>query len=89
MILLLLATANLGGRRRLKNYYLVYGKVTYRPLITLVLDQQVLDLKTFGGRASGPEPLKRLFDFVTESFINAKGRKLTSLEVHDITCYDW
>jgi ribonucleoside-diphosphate reductase alpha chain len=43
-------------------------------------------LKTFGGRASGPEPLKRLFDFVIESFKNATGRKLTSLEVHDIIC---
>jgi ribonucleoside-diphosphate reductase alpha chain len=43
-------------------------------------------LKTFGGRASGPEPLKRLFDFVVESFLAAKGRKLTSLEVHDIVC---
>ena len=43
-------------------------------------------LKTFGGRASGPEPLKRLFDFVIESFLAAKGRKLTSLEVHDIVC---
>ena len=43
-------------------------------------------LKTFGGRASGPEPLKRLFDFVIDSFKNAKGRKLTSLEVHDIIC---
>ena len=43
-------------------------------------------LKTFGGRASGPEPLKRLFDFVVESFLAAKGRKLNSLEVHDIVC---
>ena len=43
-------------------------------------------LKTFGGRASGPEPLKRLFDFTVEAFVNAKGRKLTSLEVHDIIC---
>ena len=43
-------------------------------------------LKTFGGRASGPEPLKRLFDFVIESFVAAKGRKLNSLEVHDIVC---
>lgn len=43
-------------------------------------------LKTFGGRASGPEPLKRLFDFVSNLFINAAGRKLTSLEVHDICC---
>ena len=43
-------------------------------------------LKTFGGRASGPEPLKRLFDFVVETFKHAQGRKLTSIEVHDITC---
>ncbi len=45
MILLLLATANLGGRKRLKNFYLVYGRVIYLPLTTLVLDQRVLDLK--------------------------------------------
>ena len=43
-------------------------------------------LKTFGGRASGPEPLKRLFEFVIESFKAAQGRKLNSLEVHDIVC---
>ena len=43
-------------------------------------------LKTFGGRASGADPLNRLFDFVIKTFINAKGRKLNSLEVHDITC---
>mgnify|MGYP003634527854 FL=1 len=43
-------------------------------------------LKTFGGRASGPEPLERLFKFVTETFEHAKGRKLTSLEVHDVIC---
>jgi ribonucleoside-triphosphate reductase len=43
-------------------------------------------LKTFGGRASGPEPLKRLFDFVVSTFREAAGRKLNSLEVHDIMC---
>ena len=43
-------------------------------------------LKVFGGRASGPEPLKKLFDFVVESFKKAKGRKLNSIEVHDIMC---
>ena len=43
-------------------------------------------LKTFGGRASGPEPLKRLFEFVIDSFKVAQGRKLNSLEVHDIVC---
>ena len=43
-------------------------------------------LKTFGGRASGPEPLKRLFDFTTVIFKEATGRKLNSIEVHDIMC---
>jgi ribonucleoside-diphosphate reductase alpha chain len=43
-------------------------------------------LKTFGGRASGPEPLKKLFTFSINTFKNASGRKLNSLEVHDILC---
>jgi ribonucleoside-diphosphate reductase alpha chain len=43
-------------------------------------------LKTFGGRASGPEPLRRLFTFTINTFKNAKGRKLNSLEVHDLMC---
>lgn len=41
-------------------------------------------LKTFGGRSSGPEPLKQLFLFTIRIFKNAIGRKLNSLEVHDI-----
>ena len=41
-------------------------------------------LKTFGGRASGPQPLEDLFRFCIEVFKNAAGRKLTSLEAHDI-----
>lgn len=43
-------------------------------------------LKTFGGRASGPDPLERLFKFTTNLFYIAEGRKLTPLEVHDIIC---
>lgn len=43
-------------------------------------------LKVFGGRASGPAPLKRLFDFTVAQFKKAKGRRLNSLEVHDIMC---
>lgn len=43
-------------------------------------------LKTFGGRASGPEPLIDLFKFTIETFRKAAGRKLTSLEAHDIVC---
>jgi len=43
-------------------------------------------LKTFGGRASGPEPLIDLFNFCIEVFKKAHGRKLTSIECHDIVC---
>lgn len=43
-------------------------------------------LKVFGGRASGPQPLISLFEFVTNKFKGAAGRKLTSLECHDIMC---
>lgn len=43
-------------------------------------------LKVFGGRASGPQPLVDLFEFTVHTFRNAGGRKLTSLEVHDLLC---
>ena len=43
-------------------------------------------LKTFGGRASGPEPLNDLFKYTVAKFKGAAGRKLTSLEAHDILC---
>ena len=43
-------------------------------------------LKTFGGRASGPEPLENLFNFSVTTFQGAAGRKLSSLEAHDIVC---
>lgn len=43
-------------------------------------------LKTFGGRASGPQPLADLFNFSVDLFKGAAGRKLTSLECHDLVC---
>ena len=43
-------------------------------------------LKIFGGRASGPEPLVGLFKFAVSIFKNAVGRKLTSIECHDLVC---
>jgi ribonucleoside-triphosphate reductase len=43
-------------------------------------------LKTFGGRASGPQPLVDLFDFSIGIFKNAAGRKLTPIECHDLMC---
>lgn len=70
----------------------------YRELIGLLYQGQVpkwdvskvrpagARLKTFGGRASGPEPLVDLFKFTVGVFKGAAGRKLNSLEVHDIVC---
>ena len=43
-------------------------------------------LKTFGGRASGPQPLVELFDFCVEVFRKAAGRKLYPIECHDLMC---
>ena len=43
-------------------------------------------LKTFGGRASGPQPLVELFEFVVQKFRNAAGRRLYPIECHDIMC---
>jgi len=43
-------------------------------------------LKTFGGRASGPKPLVDLFNFAVDLFKRAAGRKLTSVECHDLVC---
>jgi len=43
-------------------------------------------LRTFGGRASGPGPLEELYKFCVTKFKGAVGRRLTSLECHDILC---
>ena len=44
-------------------------------------------LKTFGGRASGPAPLIELFNFAVSTFKSAQGRKLSSMECHDLMCF--
>ena len=44
-------------------------------------------LKTFGGRASGPAPLVELFNFTVTTFKLAQGRKLSSMECHDLMCF--
>ena len=71
---------------------------SYRELISLLYSGQLpkwdvsgvraagTALKTFGGRASGPEPLTELFRFTVEVFKGAAGRKLNSIECHDICC---
>lgn len=43
-------------------------------------------LKTFGGRASGPEPLNDLFQFTCDLFRKCAGRKLSTLDCHDLVC---
>jgi len=70
----------------------------YRELISLLYSGQLpkwdvsgvrpagATLKTFGGRASGAEPLVDLFKFTTEVFRASAGRKLSSIECHDICC---
>ena len=44
-------------------------------------------LKTFGGRASGPAPLIELFNFSVSIFKAAQGRRLSSMECHDLMCF--
>ena len=70
----------------------------YKELIGLLVTGQIPEwdmskvrpsgarLKTFGGRASGPEPLHDLFNFTVEQFRIAKGRRLKPIEAHDIMC---
>ena len=70
----------------------------YREFLALLLSGQIPNydisalrpkgarLKTFGGRSSGPDPLVDLLKFTTNLFINAAGRKLNTLECHDIAC---
>ena len=70
----------------------------YRELVSLLIGGQVPQwdlskirpagarLKTFGGRASGPRPLEELFRFTVDTFKRAAGRKLTSMECHDVIC---
>jgi ribonucleoside-triphosphate reductase len=71
---------------------------SYRELVSLLYSGQLpkwdisgirpsgSPLKTFGGRASGPEPLVDLFKFTVSVFKNSAGRKLNSLECHDLCC---
>lgn len=70
----------------------------YRQLIALLFSGEIpkwdvskirpagAKLKTFGGRASGPGPLVDLFNFTVETFRKAEGRKLSSIECHDLMC---
>ncbi len=43
-------------------------------------------LKTMGGKASGPEPLKSLLAFAREKIFARQGRRLRAIDAHDIIC---
>ncbi len=43
-------------------------------------------LATMGGRASGPAPLKSLLDFTRERMLARQGRRLSTVDAHDIIC---
>jgi ribonucleoside-diphosphate reductase alpha chain len=70
----------------------------YKELVSLLIGGQIprwdlskirpagARLKTFGGRASGPKPLDDLFRFTVDTFRRSAGRKLTSIECHDLVC---
>lgn len=59
----------------------------YHPtVVTYKLRQAGSRLKTFGGRSSGPEPLERLIRATANMFYSARGRKLKTIEVHDLVC---
>src|SRR5210317_548935 len=71
---------------------------SFRELVSLLYSGQIpqwdtsrvrpsgAPLKVFGGRASGPEPLLELFRFTVDLFRGASGRKLSSIECHDLCC---
>ncbi len=43
-------------------------------------------LKTMGGRASGPGPLRDLMDFMRNRILARQGRRLKTIDVHDVIC---
>jgi len=80
------ADSKLGWAKALKEIiHLLYGGQIPRWDVSKVRPAGA-PLKTFGGRASGPEPLVELFKFCVLTFKKAAGRRLTSIECHDIVC---
>lgn len=80
------ADSKMGWAKSLKELiHLLYGGQIPRWDVTKVRPAGA-PLKTFGGRASGPDPLVSLFRFCISTFKRAAGRRLTTLECHDIVC---
>ena len=80
------ADSKLGWAKALKELvHLLYAGQVPRWDLSLVRAAGA-PLKTFGGRASGPAPLDDLFKFSVATFKKAAGRRLSSIECHDIVC---
>ena len=83
---ILVADSKLGWAKALKELiHLLYAGQVPRWDVSKVRPAGA-PLKTFGGRASGPDPLVSLFRFCVITFKKAAGRRLTTLECHDIVC---
>jgi ribonucleoside-triphosphate reductase len=83
---ILVADSKLGWAKALKELiHLLYAGQVPHWDVTKVRPAGA-PLKTFGGRASGPQPLTDLFKFTVATFKKAAGRRLTTLEAHDIVC---
>lgn len=83
---ILVADSKLGWAKSLKELiHLLYAGQVPRWDLSKVRPAGA-PLKTFGGRASGPGPLEDLFKFTVATFKKAAGRRLTTLEAHDIVC---
>lgn len=83
---IIVADSKLGWAKALKELiHLLYGAQVPKWDLSKVRPAGA-PLKTFGGRASGPEPLEDLFKFCVRVFRNAAGRRLTTLECHDLVC---
>ena len=83
---ILVADSKLGWAKALKELiHLLYAGQVPRWDLSKVRPAGA-PLKTFGGRASGPAPLEDLFKFATATFKKAAGRRLSTLECHDIVC---
>lgn len=83
---IVVADSKLGWAKALKELVamLYTGQVPF--INTDKVRPQGARLKTFGGRASGPEPLRDVMDYFIRTFKKAAGRKLTTLECHDLMC---
>ena len=83
---ILVADSKLGWAKALKELiHLLYAGQVPRWDVSKVRPAGA-PLKTFGGRASGPAPLEDLFKFTVSTFKRAAGRRLSTLECHDIVC---